>query len=100
MWSWLRSDIEGNSKVAVTDANESPSATPGFCCGSDLDEGIMSTKEDAPVVLHERRSKQKSSTAGGVVSQQDVVVLLESRVANVLPISSLRICSFPACVGK
>ena len=55
------------------------------------------TKEDAPVMLHERRSKQKSRT-GGVVSQQDVVALLESRVANnVLPIYLF--ASFPAAAA-
>ena len=49
------------------------------------------TKEDVPVMLHERRSKQMSST-GGFVLPQDVVALLVfvSRVAILLiiPISS------------
>ena len=50
------------------------------------------TKEDVPVMLDERRSKQMSST-GGFVLPQDVVALLVhvfvSRVAILLiPISS------------
>ena len=48
------------------------------------------TKEDVPVMLDERRSKQMSST-GGFVLPQDVLALLVfvSRVAILLiPISS------------